>query len=91
MADLLNQSRWALIVRGLIAVLFGVVAFAWPSITLMTLVLLFGAYALVDGIASIIGALKNRAAYRHWWVVLMGGFPAWRRDWSPSLGPVSLR
>src|SRR5262249_42932191 len=39
-----------LILRGILALLFGVLSFVWPSITLLTLVILFGAYSLINGI-----------------------------------------
>lgn len=59
---------WVLLVRGLFAVLFGVAAFAWPGPTLVALVFLYGAYALVDGVT----ALWTGAFARAWWLVLSG-------------------
>lgn len=57
MLELLSR-RWQLVVvRGVVAVLFGVVAIAWPAITVLALALLWGAYLLVDGIASIVMAV----------------------------------
>ena len=53
MLELLSR-RWQLIVlRGVVAVLFGLVAIVWPAITVLSLALLFGAYTLLDGIASL--------------------------------------
>jgi uncharacterized membrane protein HdeD (DUF308 family) len=50
MLDILSRYWWALALRGAIAVIFGIGALVWPSLMLTVLVLLFGAYALVDGI-----------------------------------------
>ena len=47
----LARNWWTLALRGLAAIVFGVVAWIWPDLTVTALVLLFGAYALVDGLA----------------------------------------
>ena len=59
MLEALKRGWWLLVLRGVFAVLFGVLAFVWPGITLQALVLLFGAYALVNGIFTLI--LAGRA------------------------------
>ncbi len=59
--------------RGVLAILFGIAAFAWPRITLLALVWLFGAYVLVDGIIALINAFGGRSTRRRIWPqVLMG-------------------
>lgn len=63
MFDILAKNWWALTVRGVAAVLFGILALARPGLTLLALVTLFGAYAFVDGVFSLIAAF--RAAERH--------------------------
>ena len=62
------RSWWTLLLRGILAVLFGVMAFVWPAATLAALVLLWGAFALVDGVFAIITGAKAR-----WWSVLVFG------------------
>lgn len=57
MLTTLSRNWWLLLLQGIVAVLFGLLAVALPGLTLSTLVLLFGAYALVDGVAAIFGAL----------------------------------
>ena len=70
MLHTLAKNWWALAVRGLVAVLFGLLTFLLPGITLITLVLLFGAYALVDGIFNVIGFFSTVS---HHWALLIGG------------------
>jgi uncharacterized membrane protein HdeD (DUF308 family) len=50
---------WLLVLRGVAAVVFGVLAVVWPGLTVLALALLFGAYALVDGIGMIIGSFRR--------------------------------
>ncbi len=64
---------WMPALRGVIAIAFGVLALALPAITLLWLVALFAAYALFGGIVWIVGALKNRKADDHWWVLFIAG------------------
>ena len=59
MLETLKKGWWLLVLRGVFAVLFGVLAFVWPGTTLQTLVLLFGAFALVNGIFTL--ALASKA------------------------------
>jgi len=60
-------------IRGALAVLFGVLAFAWPEITLVVLVLLFGAYALADGVFAFVGAYWAAENHRSVWPFLLEG------------------
>jgi uncharacterized membrane protein HdeD (DUF308 family) len=73
MAAILIGNWWALALRGLVAILFAVVAFAAPWATATVLILFFGAYTLIDGIFAFIAA--QRAAHRHgrsWPLVIEG-------------------
>ncbi len=62
---------WAFTLRGLLALLFGVLAVAWPGITLLLLVALFAAYAIVSGGVMVAGALQQRER-RDWLILLLG-------------------
>jgi uncharacterized membrane protein HdeD (DUF308 family) len=69
----LSHNWWALAIRGVAAIIFGVLAFVWPGITLTALVLLFGAYAITDGIFAIIAAVNASGKARRWWLLLLEG------------------
>ena len=66
-------SWWSLVLRGIAAILFGVLAFTWPHITLTALVFLFGFYALADGIFAIAAGVKSHGENKRWWVLLVEG------------------
>src|SRR3954470_13742943 len=70
--DSLTQNWWAVALRGLAVILFAIITFVSPAISLAALVLLFGAYAFADGVLSIVSAVRRRGADR-WWVLLFQG------------------
>src|SRR6266545_234624 len=69
MFELLTRKWWVVGLRGLLAVVFGVVALVFPGITLTALVYLFGAYALVDGVFAITTAIGGSSGHRVWFVL----------------------
>jgi uncharacterized membrane protein HdeD (DUF308 family) len=74
MAEILTKNWWLVVLRGVFAVLFGIAALVWPDATLAALVLLFGAYALVDGICDIGTGIAGWgvSGSSRWWLVLGG-------------------
>jgi len=68
----LAKNWWLVLLRGIAAVLFGVLALAWPGLTLLTLILLYGAYALADGVIAIIAAITGNAPTGRWWLAIVG-------------------
>jgi len=73
MIEALTRYWWVPVVRGLAAIVFGVLAFAQPGIALTALVLLFGAWALVDGTFILVGAIAGRDTNRDWGFDLIAG------------------
>lgn len=73
MDDFFVRSWWVLALRGLCGVVFGVLAVMWPELTLLTLIALFAAYALVNGVASVVGAVRHRSKDDDWWLPLLLG------------------
>jgi uncharacterized membrane protein HdeD (DUF308 family) len=72
LAHALAQNWWLLLLRGIAAIVFGLLAFAWPGLTLVTLVLFWGAFVLVDGVCAIIAAIKGGAPAPRWWLAIVG-------------------
>ena len=77
-ADILTHNWWALAWRGVFALLVGVLVFFWPSISLVMLVMMFGAYALLDGIFALACAIEkatDKTSERKppWWPMLLQG------------------
>jgi uncharacterized membrane protein HdeD (DUF308 family) len=68
-----TSSWWSLVLRGILAIAFGILAFAWPQITLTALVFLWGAYALVDGAFAIAAGVKSYGENKRWWLLLIEG------------------
>jgi uncharacterized membrane protein HdeD (DUF308 family) len=71
MVTTLAQNWWTLVLRGIAAIIFGILAYLWPGITFTVLVLFFGAYALWDGVFALIGAFRTEGE-RRWSLVLEG-------------------
>ena len=70
-AEIAARHWWAFALRGVVAILFGVLAFAWPAVTLTVLVLFWGAFALVDGVLALVAAFPTD--HDHRWGLLLEG------------------
>jgi uncharacterized membrane protein HdeD (DUF308 family) len=69
----LARNWWSLVIRGLAGIAFGVITFLWPGITLAALVFLFAAYALIDGVMSIVGAVRAAERHERWGALVFEG------------------
>ena len=72
-ASILSRDWWITLLRGVLWILFGVIVFTQPAISLLTLTLLFGAFALADGISAVVMSLRGRDEHESWWMVLLVG------------------
>lgn len=68
----LHRSWWLLLLRGIAAVAFGVLTFVWPQISLLTLIMVYGVYALIDGVLALIAAIRGGGFVPRWWLALGG-------------------
>jgi uncharacterized membrane protein HdeD (DUF308 family) len=66
------KNWWLEALRGVAAIILGILAFAWPGIVLLTLVLFWGAFALVDGVLAIVAAVKGGNPMPRWWLAIVG-------------------
>ncbi|WP_343701651.1 HdeD family acid-resistance protein [Chitinophaga sp.] len=64
---------WLFVLRGVLAILFAVLAFLWPAITLSILVIFLGAYFFVDGIFTLVHSFRVMKTEPRWWVLLLEG------------------
>lgn len=69
----LARNWWALVLRGVFALLFGIVAVLWPGITLVALIFLYGIYAIVDGVAALLAAGWAMAHHERWGALIVEG------------------
>ena len=69
----LADNWWLFLIRGIAAILFGILALAWPGVTLVTLVLLYGAFVLIDGVSALGAAVMGRTSKApRWWLAIVG-------------------
>jgi uncharacterized membrane protein HdeD (DUF308 family) len=73
MIETLKRHWWVPVIRGIAAIVFGIIAFTHPVMAIATLVLFFGAWVLIDGIFRIVGAIGHRASDPDWgWHIVIG-------------------
>jgi uncharacterized membrane protein HdeD (DUF308 family) len=71
--EVFARSWWLIVLRGAAAVLFAMLTFFWPGASILALVLLFGAYALVDGAFAVAASLQRIGKQERWWALLIEG------------------
>ena len=69
----LARRWWVPLLRGIAAIAFGILAIVWPGQTLLTLVLIYGAFALLDGELAILGASLDKSGVSSSWPLVLAG------------------
>ncbi|WP_315814546.1 HdeD family acid-resistance protein [Paraflavitalea speifideaquila] len=73
MSPIFTQYWWIFLLRGLFAIILGIIALSMPGITFTTLVIFLGAYMFIDGIFSVAAAISGRKTMEYWgWVLTIG-------------------
>jgi uncharacterized membrane protein HdeD (DUF308 family) len=70
---LAKRAKWALIIRGILAIIFGIIVWVWPGPTLLVLITLFGIFALAGGLSAILAAFRTGRSHRSWWLLALDG------------------
>jgi uncharacterized membrane protein HdeD (DUF308 family) len=73
MKSLLSKVSSSLIFSGVLSLLFGILCFAWPGITLVALVWIFAISIIAQGVAFVTSAVKHRKEEQQWWLLLLIG------------------
>ena len=70
----LAENWWLLLLRGIAAIAFGVLAFVWPGLTLLALTLMWGIYAIADGVLALWAAIAGKGGeiVPRWWLAVVG-------------------
>jgi uncharacterized membrane protein HdeD (DUF308 family) len=71
--SVLIRNWWAVALRGALAILFGMLAILMPGVTLAAMVLIFGAYSVVDGVFALVAGLRAARHHERWWHLALEG------------------
>lgn len=70
---ILAHNWWMLLLRGIVALVFGVLCLAYPSVTLIVMTIMFGVYALLDGILALVSSISMVKGRARWWSTFVEG------------------
>lgn len=74
LSTILSRTWWVLMLRGIIAILFGLITWKQPELSIALLIIFFGAYILADGILGVFAAVAGRKHDDGWWIMLLWAF-----------------
>ncbi len=73
MSAALARNWWAIAIRGVLGIVFGLIALFQPGVTMLSLVLVFSAYALADGVFAIVAAVRAASRHERWALLVFEG------------------
>lgn len=68
----MSENWWLFLIRGVLALIFGIVAIAVPIATVITLAIIFGIYAVIDGVMALASAIRGDSKMPRWWLIIVG-------------------
>ena len=68
-----DNQRWTLVLEGIVGIAAGLVAFFWPALTALALLLVIAAWAILTGIVEIVMALRLRRLIKNEWAMILSG------------------
>ncbi|WMY92679.1 HdeD family acid-resistance protein [Snodgrassella communis] len=71
--DLLSENWWMVLIRGGAALIFGLLTWFYPFVSILIMVMFFGVYALIDGVLGVVIAINGRRTHQDWWLMLIWG------------------
>lgn len=83
----LTRNWWLLVVRGMLAILFGLITFFWPNLSFLLLLLMFGAYAMADGVFAMLTGVVSSKYSPRWWMFLLEGVVSFAAGLTAILRP----
>src|SRR5260370_39659619 len=72
-AQAANRFWWLMVLRGVLAIIFGLIALVFPGIALLAIIYMFADYALIDGITAMVVSIQTRNSSSRWWALLLEG------------------
>ncbi len=73
-ANILSAFWWAMLIRGILWIIFGIFVFSDPRMSALTLTLFIGALFFLDGVSNVVSAIGGRREQENWWLLLLTGF-----------------
>ena len=73
MIPIITRHWWVLVLRGLIALAFGILALLFPGVTITFAAIFFAVYFIVDGVLAVIAGIRAAEAHRRWWPFALEG------------------
>ena len=73
MEEIMKRAYWVVGIRGIVALLFGILAMTWPDLTLGLLIMFVGVFIFLDGLITAAGSLDKRTSNQFWWITFISG------------------
>ncbi len=87
---LFQGAWWMFLMKGVIAILFGLLALLGPGLAMASLIMAFGVYALVDGVSTTWAAIRGRKLDGHWWLLALEGLLGIVLGWMGLSSPATV-